>query len=79
MSDQAKKDLADAYRLMMESAAWKHFDANILGIVEQQALRDEDSTALGDLTVASISECRGRRNAIRKIKSDVAYIVNEQI
>lgn len=76
MIDQARKDLADSYRLMMDLAAWKHFETNILNRIEEQAIKDEDSVSLDDLTLAKIAECRGRRAAIDKITSDLDYIVN---
>ncbi len=76
MTDQAKKDLADSYRVMMEMSAWKHFERNVLNRIEDQATKDEDSVALDDLTTARIAECRGRRKAIVKIKTDLDYIVN---
>lgn len=75
MTDQERKDLAESYRLMMDLAAWKHFEVNILNAIEDKAIKDEDSVSLDDLTVAKISECRGRRAAINKIKGDLEYIL----
>lgn len=75
-SVQAKKDLAESYRTMMGLGAWKHFEKEILSRVEAQAMKDEDSMELKDLTPAAIGECRGRRNAVRKIKTDLDYILN---
>lgn len=75
MTDQERKDLADSYRLMMDLAAWKHFDSTILNQIETQAVKDEDSVSLDDLTVAKISECRGRRAAINRIKNGLEYIL----
>jgi len=76
MTDQERKDLADSYRLMMDLAAWKHFERMIMNPIEDKATKDEDSVSLDDLTVAKIAECRGRRAAIDKIKNDLDYIVN---
>lgn len=75
--DQSKKDLAHAYEVMMGLAAWKHFETNILNRIEQQAMKDEDAVFLDELTPAKIAECRGRRKAIDKIKSDIQFIVEE--
>ena len=74
--EKAKKDLAEAYRLMMNLAAWKHFETNVLNRIEEQATKDEDNVPLDELTTARIAECRGRRKTIDKIKNDIDYIVN---
>jgi hypothetical protein len=74
--DKAKKDLAEAYETMMGLAAWKHFEANILNRIEDQASKDEDNVPLDELSVAKIAECRGRRKAIDKIHTDLDYIVH---
>lgn len=78
MTDQERKDLAQAYQLMMQSAAWKHFDAVVLGPIADKATKDEDAIDIMNLdrSVGLLGECRGRRNAIRKIKSELAYIVD---
>lgn len=76
--DQQKKDLTTSYQVMVSLGAWKHLEENILKRVEQQALKDEDLIPTAELEHASviIAECRGRRRAIEKIRSDVLYIVN---
>lgn len=73
---RAKKDLADAYQVMMGLSAWKHFETNVLRRIEEQATKDEDNVPLDELSTARIAECRGRRKAIEKILSDVDYIIN---
>lgn len=73
---KARKDLAEAYQVMLGLAAWKHFETNILNRIEDQATKDEDNVPLDELSTAKIAECRGRRKAIDKIKSDLDYIVN---
>lgn len=73
--DQGKKDLAQAYQVMMGLAAWKHFEVNVLNRIESQAMKDEDNIPLDELSTARIAECRGRRKAIDKIKNDLQYIV----
>lgn len=77
MIDQARKDLADSYRLMMDLAAWKHFETKILNFIEEQATKDEDSIPIYDLDhcIGKLGECRGKRAAIDKIKSDLDYIL----
>lgn len=76
MSDQAKKDLAQAYQLMMQSAAWKHFEASI-DLISERATSDEDSipTEALDRSIGSIGESRGRRAAIHKIKTNLSYVL----
>lgn len=76
MTDQERKDLADSYRLMMDLAAWKHFEKTILNRIDEQATKDEDSVTLDNLTVAKIAECRGRRATIDIIKNGLDYIIN---
>ena len=76
MVDQGKKDLAEAYQVMMGLAAWKHFEVNILNRIDDQATRDEDMIPLDDLSMVRIAELRGKRRAIDKIKTDIEYIVN---
>lgn len=75
MTDQEKKDLALSFRTMMDQAAWKHFEW-ILKRVEDQAVRDEDMMPISSMSLGDIGECRGRRNAIRKVRSDLDYILN---
>jgi len=75
MTDQEKKDLAQSFRTMMDQAAWKHMEF-ILANVEHNAIKDEDALPITSLNLAEIGECRGRRNAIRKVKSDLDYILN---
>lgn len=79
LSDQGRKDLAESYRVMMGLTAWRHFEVNILARIEDMATRDEDNTPIEDLSAARIAECRGRRKAIEKIRSDVDYIINGTI
>lgn len=74
MTDQERKDLAHSFRTMMDQAAWRHFEA-ILDNVESGAIRDEDALPIAELNLAEIGECRGRRNAIRKVRSDLGYIL----
>lgn len=76
MIDQAKQDLAQSYQLMMQSAAWKHFETS-LDVIADKATKDEDSIDILNLdrSVGLLGECRGRRNAIKKIKGDLAYIL----
>lgn len=75
---QAKKDLAESYRNMMELAAWKHFELNILNRIEKQATKDEDNIPVSELdkSIGKMGECRGRRGAIQKIKDDLEYILH---
>lgn len=76
MTDQARKDLAQSYQLMMQSAAWKHFESS-LDVIADKATKDEDAVDILNLdrSVGMLGECRGRRNAIRKIKSELSYIL----
>lgn len=77
MTDQERKDLAQAYQLMMQSAAWEHFRRTILDSISDKATKDEDAVDILNLdrSVGMLGECRGRRNAIRKIKSELGYIL----
>jgi hypothetical protein len=77
MTDQAKKDLAQSYHLMMDLAAWKHFQVNILNRIEEQATKDEDAIPIEtlDSSIGKLGECRGKRAAIDKIKNDLEYIL----
>lgn len=75
MTDQERKDLAEAYHLMMEMAAWKHFEKNSLHAVVAQSIKDEDAMPIDELNLSRIGECRGRRNGIRKVLSDVVFIL----
>lgn len=72
----AKKELAEAYTVMMGLSAWRHFEVNILNRIEDQATKDEDGVALDELTPARIAECRGRRKAIDKIHTDLDFILH---
>jgi hypothetical protein len=75
-SSQIKKDLAEQYQVMMNLSAWRHFEANILNRIENQAMSDEDNIPLDELSMIRIAELRGRRKAIDKIHTDLDYIVN---
>lgn len=77
MTDQERKDLAEAYRTMMDLAAWKDFESRILNPIEANATKDEDAIPTMDLTMAigRIGECRGKRWAIGSIKSSLNYIL----
>jgi len=74
MTDQEKKDLAQAYRTMMDLAAWKHFEKMISNI-ELIAVKNEDDVSIEDLNIARIAECRGRRAAIKQIRGELNYIL----
>lgn len=76
MTDQEKKDLAQAYQTMMDLAAWKHFQRNVLDNQEFIATKNEDEIAIADLNLAQIGECRGRRNACRNIRKELSYILD---
>lgn len=75
MTDTAKKDLAEAYRLMMDSAAWKHFVVNTLDEIERQALNDFQSFAITPNTLGDLADFRGQIKAIRRIRANLAYVV----
>lgn len=71
MTDQEKKDLAQSYQTMMDLAAWKHFDKNTLGAIERRAINDLITPDVaGDL-----ADLRGQIKAIRKVRSDLSYIL----
>lgn len=74
MTDQEKKDLAESYQTMMNLAAWKHFEG-ILKNLETIATKTEDEIDIASLNLAQIAECRGRRNAIKQIRSQLHYIL----
>lgn len=75
MTDQEKKDLAIAYRLMLDSAAWKHFETNTLNRIKELAIADEDAMPVTDINAGYYGVCRGKRQAIDKIKKDLIYIL----
>lgn len=75
MTDQEKKDLAQAYQLMLDTAAWKHFEKTILDSIKQRAVFDEDAMPITDLNPGFYGVCRGKRQAIDKIKKDIIYIL----
>ena len=76
MTDTERKDLAQAYQLMMQSAAWKHFEAS-LNLIAEKATKDEDSidTLILAESIGFIGECRGRRAAIHKIRLNLSYVL----
>lgn len=74
-SEEAKQENAEAFRAMMRSSAWKQFEA-LMENVYAQALKDEDALPMESFTPAALGECRGRRNAIRKLRSDLGFIIN---
>lgn len=76
MTDTERKDLAQAYHLMMQSAAWKHFIGFIYQI-EAKATKDEDAIDILNLdrSIGMLGECRGRRNTVRKIEIELSYIL----
>lgn len=76
MTDQERKDLAQAYRTMMDLAAWKHFVTGLDRIAEM-ATKDEDMipTEALDRSIGAIGEARGKRAAIHKIRQDLAFIL----
>lgn len=78
ITDQARKDLSQSYRTMMEMAAWKHFEQNVLNRIEDLATKEEDNIPIHELdrSVGQIGVCRGKRLAINKIRSDIEYILN---
>lgn len=72
----AKQELAIAYREMMQTPGWKHFEKSLDHQFEQ-AVRDEDNLSLDNFVPTMLGECRGRRNAIRKIKRDIDFILTD--
>jgi hypothetical protein len=72
---RAKQELAHAYSNMTAMFAWQHFKTNILDRILEQAVTDEDAIDIKDLSSASIGECRGRRNAVKKILREVENIL----
>lgn len=77
MTDQERKDLAVAYRTMMDQAAWKHF-SGMLSRLKELATKNEDEIPAHELdkSIGFIGECRGRRSTIDKINTELDYILN---
>jgi len=77
-AEKAQKDSqvarAEQYRTMMELSAWKDFSKQMDSVFEQ-ATKDEDAMPIADLGLAKIGECRGRRNAITKLKKHIDYVL----
>lgn len=73
-SSQAKQELAEQFRLMMEMSAWKHFEG-VMRRLYEMAVKDEDNVPLDEVSIARIAECRGRRKAIDKLRDEVQFIV----
>lgn len=76
---EKRLQLSAAYRSMTDMFAWKHLKEMVLERIHQQAVADEDALDMMDLNLGVIGECRGRRNAIKKILREVENILQPQI
>lgn len=74
---EAKNQLAESYRTMLEFAAWKDLMAQLESF-EKRAIQDEDNIPLSDLGMAIgiIAQSRGIRDTVRRIRQHVDWIMH---
>lgn len=73
---QANIELANAYREMMGTFAWKHLTGTVLPRIAADAMRIVDDTPIEELTIAHVAEVRGVRKCLDKLNAEVVWILN---
>ena len=73
MSDAKSIERANSYRQMMDSWAWKDFEANILNAKRIDALEK----AIFSTTMEDVQLERGKVKCVDAIKADIGYILGD--
>jgi hypothetical protein len=73
---QAAIELANAYREMMGTFAWKHLNGKILAQIREEASASVDQVPIEQLSVVHVAEWRGIRKALERIGTEIAYILD---
>lgn len=73
---KANAELANAYREMMGTFAWKHLNANIFEMIRQESLKQFDDLPSELVSVASAAELRGIRKCLGRIATEIGYILD---
>lgn len=74
---RASLELANAYREMMGTFAWKHLKGVVMDRIRNDAMKAVDSEPIAQLTVAQVAEARGIRKAFDYVDTEIYWILNE--
>jgi hypothetical protein len=75
ISDAAKAEIADSYRTIVSTIAWRDLE-KFLDSIEENSNKDIDAIQISELTLSEIGRSRGLREAVNKIRSHVDYLLN---
>lgn len=72
---QASIELANAYREMMSTFAWKHLQGVVIAGIKSDTNHDLDQMPIAELTVGHVAEARGIRKAFERIEAELNWIL----
>ena len=73
---QAAIELANAYREMMATFAWKHLNGVLLKRIVEDVTRNIDQLPIDELTMAQVAEARGVRKCLEFMEAEIGWILN---
>lgn len=77
--EQKKKaavELANAYREMMGTFAWRHLKGVVIPRIVSDIQGNVDSLDIDKLTVAHVAEARGTRKAFEHVDAEINWILD---